>query len=119
MLIGELSKKTGVSKDTIRFYDKLGLIVGSDRIAGTRLYKEYEIETVERLAMIGQGKELGFTLGEIKQLLNEWEGGAMSKQDQIDAIERKIAEIAEKKQKLDAINAYLTTKLIKLNGENR
>jgi MerR family transcriptional regulator, copper efflux regulator len=118
MLIGEISKKTGVSKDTIRFYDKLGLIVGSDRIAGTRLYKEYTAEAIKRLVMIDQGKGLGFTLSEIKQLLDEWDGGAMSKQDQIDVIERKIAEIAEKKQKLDAINTYLTTKLIKLNGKN-
>jgi MerR family transcriptional regulator, copper efflux regulator len=102
MLIGELSKKTGVSKDTIRFYEKLGLITASDREAGTKLYKEYSPETVERLSMIGQGKGLGFTLSEIKQLLNEWEGGAMSARDQIKVIERKIEEIVEKREKLAA-----------------
>jgi MerR family transcriptional regulator, copper efflux regulator len=117
MLIGELSKQTGISKDTIRFYDKLGLIVGSDRTAGTRLYKDYEPETIERLAMISQGKGLGFTLSEIKQLLNEWEGGVMSRKDQIDILERKIAELVGKKQKLDVINSYLVTKLNKLRDE--
>jgi MerR family transcriptional regulator, copper efflux regulator len=117
MLIGELSKKTGVSKDTIRFYEKLALIVGSDREAGTRLYKEYGPETVERLAMITQGKGLGFTLSEIKQLLDEWGSGALSKRDQIKVIERKIEEIIEKKEKLDTIEAYLVTKLSKLNEE--
>jgi MerR family transcriptional regulator, copper efflux regulator len=127
MLIGELSKKTGVSKDTIRFYEKLGLLVASageastlaDRQAGTRLYKEYGPETVERLAMIGQGKGLGFTLSEIKQLLDAWGSGALSKCDQIKVIERKIEEIAEKRVKLDAIETYLVTKLSKLNGEVR
>jgi MerR family transcriptional regulator, copper efflux regulator len=117
MLIGELSKKTGVSKDTIRFYEKLGLIAATDRQAGTKLYKEYSPETLERLAMIGQGKGLGFTLSEIKQLLDEWGGGAMPKGDQIKVIERKIEEIVEKQQKLDAIKTYLVTKLSKLNEE--
>jgi MerR family transcriptional regulator, copper efflux regulator len=117
MLIGELSKKTGVSKDTIRFYDKLGLIEGSDRQAGSRLYKEYSPETVERLSMIAQGKGLGFTLSEIKQLIDEWDCGAMSKQDQIRVIECKIAEITEKARQLDSIKTYLITKLSKLNEE--
>jgi MerR family transcriptional regulator, copper efflux regulator len=119
MLIGELSKKTGVSKDTIRFYEKLALIVGSDREAGTRRYKEYSPETVERLAMITQGKGLGFTLSEIKQLLDEWGSGALSKSDQIKVIERKIEEIVEKREKLDTIEAYLVKKLSKLEEDVR
>jgi MerR family transcriptional regulator, copper efflux regulator len=118
MLIGELSKQTGVSKDTIRFYEKLGLLVGSNRQAGTRLYKEYGPETVERLAMITQGKGLGFTLSEIKQLLDDWGSGALSKCDQIKVIERKIEEIVEKKEKLDAIETYLVTKLSKVRSES-
>jgi MerR family transcriptional regulator, copper efflux regulator len=119
MLIGELAKQTGVSKDTIRFYEKLGLIVGSDWQAGTRIYKEYGPEAVERLAMIGQGKGLGFTLSEIKQLLDDWGSGALSLRDQIKVIERKIAEIVEKREKLDTIEIYLVTKLSKLNEEVR
>ncbi len=117
MLSGELSKKTGISKDTIRFYEKLGLITASDRQAGTKLYKEYSPETIERLSLIAQGKGLGFTLSEIKQLLNEWDGGAMSKGDQIKVIERKIEEISEKMQQLNSIKTYLVTKLSKLNEE--
>jgi MerR family Zn(II)-responsive transcriptional regulator of zntA len=117
MLIGELSKKTGLSKDTIRFYDKLGLISASDRRAGTRFYKEYSPDTVERLLMIAQGKGLGFTLNEIKQLLDEWNSGAMSKQDQIKIIERKIEEVETKTRQLEAIKTYLDVKLSKLSEE--
>lgn len=115
MLIGELSKHTGLSKDTIRFYEKTGLISASDRCAGTRLYKEYSSETIGRLHLITQCKGLGFTLSEIKQLLNEWGGGAMSTQDQVKVIEHKIEEIVEKMQQLDTIKTYLVTKLSKLN----
>lgn len=56
MLIGELARKTSLSKDTIRFYEKLGLITAQERQAGTRIYKEFSEETVERLLMINQGK---------------------------------------------------------------
>jgi MerR family Zn(II)-responsive transcriptional regulator of zntA len=56
MLIGELSRKTGLSRDTIRFYAKMGLVTASDRQAGTRVYKEHGAETVERLLMINKEK---------------------------------------------------------------
>jgi MerR family transcriptional regulator, copper efflux regulator len=69
--------------------------------------------------MITQGKSLGFTLSEIKQLLDEWGSGALSKHDQIKVIERKIEEIIEKRKKLDTIETYLVTKLSKLNAEVR
>jgi MerR family transcriptional regulator, copper efflux regulator len=46
MLIGELSKQTGLSKDTIRFYEKLGLITASNHDMGTKSYKKYSLETI-------------------------------------------------------------------------
>lgn len=117
MLIGELSKKTGLSKDTIRFYEKMGLITASDRQAGTRIYKEFAEETVERLLMINQGKKLGFKLKEIRQLLDEWVNASMPKQEQIKVIKTKLAEIDEKMQQLNTIKDYLVTKLDKLKQD--
>ncbi|GAX45083.1 MerR family transcriptional regulator [Tolypothrix sp. NIES-4075] len=117
MLISELSRKTGLSKDTIRFYEKIGLIIASDRQAGTRVYKEYSTETIERLLMINQGKGLGFTLKEIKPLLDESASGAILKSKQIVIIERKVAEIAEKMQQLSEIQTYLASKLSRLKQE--
>ncbi|MBD2775092.1 MerR family transcriptional regulator [Iningainema tapete] len=118
MLIGELSRKTGLSKDTIRFYEKMGLISASDRQAGTRIYKEYGTDTVERLLMINQGKGLGFTLSEIKQLINEWGNDGMPKLEQIQIIERKLEEITRKMQQLEEIKTYLSTKLSRLKQEH-
>lgn len=117
MLISELSRKTGLSKDTIRFYEKIGLITASDRQAGIRVYKEYSTETIERLLMINQGKGLGFTLKEIKPLLDESASGAILKSKQIVIIERKLAEIAEKMQQLSEIQTYLASKLSRLKPE--
>ena len=117
MLIGELSKQTGLSKDTIRFYEKLGLITASSNDMGTKSYKKYSLETIDRLSTIVQGKGLGFTLGEIKQLLDEWGGGEISKRDLIEIIERKIEEVVKKKQQLESIEVYLVNKLSKLHED--
>jgi MerR family transcriptional regulator, copper efflux regulator len=118
MLIGELSKQTGLSKDTIRFYEKLGLIAASNYDLGTKSYKRYSSETIERLSTIVQGKSLGFTLSEIKQLLDEWGGGEISQRELIEIIECKIEEVIKKKQQLESIETYLVNKLSKLNVEN-
>jgi MerR family transcriptional regulator, copper efflux regulator len=116
MPIGELAKKTGLSKDTIRFYTKIGLITPGTRHAGTRLYNEYPPETIERLNTICHGKGLGFRLSEIKDLLDVWQSGGLSIAEQIEIIDRKVQEIAEKKRQLESIEIYLIDKLGKLGG---
>jgi MerR family transcriptional regulator, copper efflux regulator len=118
MLIGELAQKTGLSKDTIRFYEKLGLIEASDRRAGSRVYKEFSSEMAERLLLITQGKSLGFTLNEMKQMLDaSILSGLMSTPDKIAVIERKLEEINEKMQQLKDIKSQLTLKRNKLKQE--
>ncbi|MDX2213665.1 MAG: MerR family DNA-binding protein [Oculatellaceae cyanobacterium bins.114] len=96
------------------FYEKIGLITAQERQAGTRVYKEFSNATVERLLMISQGKGIGFTLNEIKQLIDEWEDGALSPSDQIEVIERKLEEVIQKMHHLGEIKTYLTTKLDRL-----
>jgi MerR family transcriptional regulator, copper efflux regulator len=110
MLIGELAQKTGLSKDTIRFYQKLGLIEAQARQAGTRTYMDFSAETLERIVLITQGKALGFTLNEIKHLIETWGSGTMPTAEKLKVIDRKLEEISEKMRQLEEINAYLTAK---------
>jgi MerR family Zn(II)-responsive transcriptional regulator of zntA len=114
MLIGELAKTTGLSRDTIRFYEKLGLIESGDRRAGTRIYREYGADTLERLALIHQGKCLGFTLGEMKLLIEQSQGGELPTPEKIRVIEHKLEEIGEKMQQLHTMKTYLLAKLNEL-----
>lgn len=114
MSIGELAKKTGLSKDTIRFYTKLGLIESRDRQAGSRIYQDFSLEMVERLSMIIQGKSLGFTLSEIKHLLDASTDGNLSMDEKIKATAGKIAQIHKKIQQLQSIEMQLSTKLDRL-----
>ena len=68
MLIGTVSTETGVSIETIRYYEKIGLLPAPRRSdCGYRIYDENHLK---RLSFIRRSRELGFTIEEIKALLN-------------------------------------------------
>ena len=67
LTIGMVARRAGVGVETVRFYERQGLIEEPPRrLSG---YREYPEEVVARLWFIRRAKELGFTLGEIKELL--------------------------------------------------
>ena len=63
MLIGELAKLSGLSRDTLRFYEKRGLL-RSKRLANG--YRHYPAETIQWLGYLRSAQELGFTLAEME-----------------------------------------------------
>lgn len=81
MLIGELAKAAGVSKDTIRHYDNLTLLKVGERHAGSRIYREYSPENVSRIQMIRASKDMGFTLSEVQKLSHAYDAGNLSDDD--------------------------------------
>jgi len=64
---GELAKQAGVNVETLRFYEREGLLAEPPRRPSG--YREYPPDTVQRIRFIQRAKELGFTLREIKGLL--------------------------------------------------
>jgi len=68
MTIGRVANAAGVSIDTIRFYERRGLLAMPDRSFSG--YRNYSEEALDRLRFIGDAKRLGFTLKEIKELLS-------------------------------------------------
>ncbi len=66
--IGEVSKASGTGIETIRFYEREGLLLKPERRPSG--FRQYDQTTVIRLGYIRQAKELGFTLAEIKELLD-------------------------------------------------
>lgn len=66
MLIGALAEQTQISRDTLRFYEKMGLIQAKRRANG---YKEFVPQTVEQLRFIKLAQQLGFSLQQIKTIL--------------------------------------------------
>jgi MerR family mercuric resistance operon transcriptional regulator len=68
MTVGQVARQGGVGVETVRFYEKNGLLEEPTRRASG--YREYDEETVNRLRFIQRAKELGFTLSEIKELFS-------------------------------------------------
>jgi MerR family mercuric resistance operon transcriptional regulator len=68
MTVGQVARQAGVGVETVRFYEKNGLLEEPTRRASG--YREYDEETVHRLRFIQRAKELGFILSEIKELLS-------------------------------------------------
>lgn len=66
--IGTVARLSGVSVETIRFYERDGLIPDPPRRDSG--YRQYPPATIERVRFVKRAKELGFTLAEIKELLD-------------------------------------------------
>ena len=67
MKIGELAQRTGVGIDTVRYYEREGLLPRAQRLAsGYRVYSDHD---ARRLRFVRRAKSLGFTLQEIRDLL--------------------------------------------------
>jgi len=96
--IGDLSKRTGCKIETIRYYERIGLMPEPPRGAGGhRLFRE---DDLKRLGFIRRSRELGFTLDEIRALLAMVDGGVVTcaevkalTLDHLGTVRRKIADL--------------------------
>tara|TARA_B100001105_G_scaffold160590_1_gene129212 strand:+ start:947 stop:1396 length:450 start_codon:yes stop_codon:yes gene_type:complete len=70
--IGSLSQQSGVNIETIRYYEKIGVMPKPERSAGG--YRVYGPEHVKRLHFVRRGRELGFSLDELRGLLRLVDG---------------------------------------------
>ncbi|AZS19383.1 MerR family DNA-binding transcriptional regulator [Caulobacter flavus] len=70
--IGELSRRTGCNIETIRYYERIGLISAPPRRGR---YRSYGAQDVGRLSFVRRARELGFKLDEVRALLNLAAGG--------------------------------------------
>lgn len=69
MRIGELAARAGVGVETVRFYERQGLITQPLKPLGGG-YRHYPAATAERIRFIRQAQDLGFSLGETRELLS-------------------------------------------------
>lgn len=109
MLINELSKKTGLSVHTIRFYEKSGLIKGTRKTEiTTNNYYHYDDETIDRLEMIRDAKSIGFTISEIAQLIDAWYGNQMTLSEKLNVLDTKLNSIEFKIQQLTEMKTLIS-----------
>ncbi|MBB5620371.1 DNA-binding transcriptional MerR regulator [Pedobacter cryoconitis] len=108
MLINELSKRTGVTIHTLRFYENLGLIKGkTDEEVKSNKYKQYDESLIETINWIIASKKAGFTLAEINTLIQDWFNGNMTLVEKMEIAEKKIKEVDLKIKELKEVRRFL------------
>lgn len=108
MLINELSKKTGISIHTIRFYEKSGLIEGKrDESIKSNNYYHYNEITVEKLEFISDAKSVGFTIKEIGQIIDTWYNRKYTKKQKLEILEHKLTSLEQKMKEIKEMKKQL------------
>ena len=107
MQIGEIAKQSGFTKDTLRYYEKIGLIQLSKQQRGDNNYRIYDGRILQELSLIKRLKSVGFTLKEIKDLrrmdaLDMISCGTVGPlvKEKLMKIEAQLTELQEQKLKL-------------------
>ncbi len=89
LTIGQLAKTAGVNVETIRYYQRIGLII--EPIKPAHGYRHYHSDTIEQIKFIKRAQQLGFSLQEVAELMSLGHGGCLDV--------RKRAE--QKREKID------------------
>lgn len=105
LTIGEVARRAGVGVETVRFYERRGLIAEPARRASG--YRQYDEEVIDRLRFIRRAKDLGFTLKEINELLSLRLDPSASCADVKSRTDQKIADIETKIRTLQRMKRAL------------
>jgi MerR family mercuric resistance operon transcriptional regulator len=114
LTIGQLAKHAGVGVETVRFYERKGLLDEPPRRESG--YRQYALEVVARLQFIRRAKELGFSLKEIGDLLSLRVDPASTCDEVKSRAEAKITDIDTKLRDLQRMKAALVTLAAACNG---
>ena len=98
MRIGEIAKRAGVTVDTVRFYERVGVLPAPARTESG--YRDYEPETVERIQLTRELQGIGFTLSDAVDALAAHDaGGATCESERwrlqaaLDRVDARLAEL--------------------------
>ena len=103
--IGALAKRVGVNIQTVRYYERRGLLLPTTRMESG--YRLYDNEAKKRLEFIRYAKELGFTLKETEELLKLRVSSTARSDDIRKKVETKLSEIDHKIEGLKTIRKVL------------
>ncbi|WP_237885562.1 MerR family transcriptional regulator [Pseudomonas sp. PGPR40] len=104
MKIGELEARSGASRHTLRYYEQIGLI---SPLRQTNNYRVYTVQTLQDLDFIQRAQSMGFSLGEIGEILDAQRNKLIDCADGAKLIEKKMAEIKQKIADFQSIYRYL------------
>ena len=104
MKIGELEARSGASRHTLRYYEQIGLI---SPLRQTNNYRVYNEQTLQDLDFIQRAQSMGFSLGEIGEILDAQRNKLIDCAEGAKLIEKKMADIKQKIANLQGVYRYL------------
>ena len=107
--IGEVAKRTGIGIETLRFYERSGLLSQPARTEGG--YRLYDSEALDTLEFIKRAQTLGFTLEEIKRIIAESRSGQSPCDEVREIVRRRLAELDERLEQMQRYREALARTL--------
>lgn len=105
MSISEVIKQTGLPASTLRYYEEIGLVTPTSRKSRRR---QYDKSILRRLAFIQTAQQAGFTLAELRTLLNSAEDPQSDKIEWRELVDRKLLEMEVRLRKIKSMKHLLT-----------
>ncbi|MEN8238904.1 MAG: MerR family transcriptional regulator [Actinomycetota bacterium] len=94
LAIGDVARRTGVAVSAVRYYDDIGVIAATGRVGGKR---RFDPATVGRVSFVRRAQEVGFSLDEIRSVLDDEHAGWR------DLVDRKMVELIDRRDRLDTM----------------
>jgi MerR family copper efflux transcriptional regulator len=116
MRIREVAAVSGLSADTLRHYEQEGLLDQRHARRAANGYREYCEGAIERVAQIRQAQAAGFTLREIRAVLDMLDGGRLTPAAIVKLCVAKLAEIDARLSALRKVQRHLRAKVGQLNA---
>jgi MerR family copper efflux transcriptional regulator len=118
MLISEFARETGLSRETVRFYTRLGLLLPQTTEKGGRHpYMHFRRDDIRAVELIRIGQALDLSLEEIARLLKR-RTGKLSRSQRIELMKTQLDKLDAKSAELDKLRAYVRAKILwQENGE--
>jgi Cu(I)-responsive transcriptional regulator len=111
LTVGDLAKATDTKVETIRYYERAGLLPAPARTRGN--YRSYNSEQLGRLSFIRRARDLGFSLSQVRELLSlsdqrrrSCEAVDAIAREHLAEVDRKIADLAALRRELDNIISH-------------
>jgi DNA-binding transcriptional MerR regulator len=102
---GELARLTGVSADTLRHYERLGILSMSQRTSGG--YRIFPLAAIERVQLAQRGLQLGFSLTELSEILRTRDSGGVPCHRVLHLTEEKLRMLGKQIEELRQTQAYM------------
>jgi MerR family transcriptional regulator, copper efflux regulator len=116
MLIHDVAALLGVSTDTVRYYEREGLLDDRHVTRRPNGYRDYGDAAIERLRLLLQARHSGMSIAEIKTLADAFDDGTLTIDLQLELLRDKLASLDRQARELNATRTAITAKIADLES---